>query len=397
MPSLGCCDFRMRVLIVGNYAYDDAVSMNKFARTLVKGLRDLGVEARLAIPIAIFGRLKPSDHGVGKWLGYLDKFLLFPPYLAIISLGFDIVHIADHTNPFASFAICWKRPLVTCHDLIPIKALSGFPMSFPNTRAKLTGRLYQRMILLGLKKAHSVVCVSEQTRNDLLAFSGKKDNRPQVVPNGLNYQYSPMEFDVVERYISIFGLRKGGFFLHVGNNNFYKNRQSVLRIFARVKKCQKYSDLRLVFAGKALVPSLRQIASDEGLNADIVEIIRPSDEQLRALYSSAKALLFPSFYEGFGWPLIEAQACGCPVITSNVSPMKDIVGDSAVLIDPHDVEGATQTILMALDDLSCYAGKGFDNAKRFTTGSMVSGYLEVYRSILKDRSSIDTEHRLLGG
>src|SRR6185436_1491272 len=102
-----------------------------------------------------------------------------------------------------------------------------------------------------------------------------------------------------------------------------------------------------------------------------------------ALYSGATALVFPSRYEGFGWPIIEAQACGCPVICSNTGPMPEAAGDAGLLFSPDDEEGFAAAILRLTnpEERALWSEKSLRNAERFAPEKMIAGYLEVYRSL----------------
>ena len=109
-----------------------------------------------------------------------------------------------------------------------------------------------------------------------------------------------------------------------------------------------------------------------------MERVKPPNETLRALYTAAQALLFPSLYEGFGWPLLEAQSCGCPVITSNRPPMTEVAGAGALLIDPESEQEAAQTIAEHLERLGDLREAGFRNLKRFDRDELMRRYEEFF-------------------
>ena len=160
------------------------------------------------------------------------------------------------------------------------------------------------------------------------------------MPNGLNDSFAPVAPEEAHRSIGHFGLSASDkYLIHVGSALPRKNRKAVVETFVALhrraaRSGQPAPAQHLVFVGPALEPELAALLERHGV-ADRVRALQDvSHEELRALYASATALLFPSLQEGFGWPLIEAQACGCPVIASDLPPMNEIGGDRRVLCGP---------------------------------------------------------------
>jgi glycosyltransferase involved in cell wall biosynthesis len=178
------------------------------------------------------------------------------------------------------------------------------------------------------------------------------------------------------------------FFLHVGGNQWYKNRLGVLRIFRELLETPTYAGHHLVMAGKPWRQEMHAYIDQHGFNHRVQELINVSDEDLHALYSGADALLFPSFQEGFGWPIIEAQACGCPVVTTNRPPMTEIGGSAAVYIDPQDEVAAAGLIEAALRNAEALKVAGLQNVTRFGRDAMLNGYLHAYRTSLSNSGRI---------
>ena len=134
-------------------------------------------------------------------------------------------------------------------------------------------------------------------------------------------------------------------------------------------------------AGKPFYPGLRDLVGKLNLSAQVIEAVNVSNEELQALYSNALFLMFPSLEEGFGWPLVEAQACGCPVITSNRQPMMEIAGEGAIFIDPEDAEGAAHRIAEGFGRREELRRAGFANVARFDQDAVLDQYLDFYREI----------------
>jgi glycosyltransferase involved in cell wall biosynthesis len=376
---------RMRILLVSNYPYDEQESMLRFAALLKAGLSEKGHEARILRQKPLLGRIKPGARGISKWLGYVDKFFLFPPVLAREARWADVVHICDHSNSMYVLWVRSKPHIVTCHDMLAVRSALG---EIPENPTRFTGRQFQKRILNGLKHALQVACVSESTRRDLDRIAQRPVQSTSVVQNGLNYQYAPMPPEDAKSILAKLGVPSDvPFLLHVGGNQWYKNRLGVLRIFSELIQRDGCKELRLVLAGKSWTNQMREFIERRALAGKAIELTAISNEDLRALYSTAKALLFPSLEEGFGWPIIEAQACGCPVFTSNRSPMTEIAGNAGLYIDPADPNAAAKIIAEQLPGIESLQQASIRNASRFTTSAMISGYLKLYETLLHENSS----------
>jgi glycosyltransferase involved in cell wall biosynthesis len=140
--------------------------------------------------------------------------------------------------------------------------------------------------------------------------------------------------------------------------------------------------LRLVLAGKPWTREMKRFVQDHDLGEHVLELRGVSNQELQALYSTARGLLFPSLYEGFGWPVIEAQACGCPVFTTNRPPMTEIGGSNTVYIDPQAPEQAAECIAKALTRHGGGGEAAILNAKRFTDKKMINEYIHLYGELL---------------
>jgi glycosyltransferase involved in cell wall biosynthesis len=370
------------VLLIGNYPADQQQSMQRFAMMMLRGLEAAGVPAELIHPEPFLGRIGIAGRFVAKWLAYLDKFVFFPRQLRRkLSSGIDLVHICDHSNAMYSAHVKSGPIVVTCHDLLAVRGARGEPTDCP---ASVTGKYLQRWIVAGLRKATAVACASPATLRDAQRLVGRRDGRPQLllIRHGINNPYRKQPPDLARARISQIERLdpERPFVLHVGSNLRMKNRAGILRIFALTK-----SDWngQLVFAGQKLTPELRSLGEQLGIMDRVVEAEGPSNELLEALYSSALALLYPSRFEGFGWPIIEAQACGCPVLCSDHEPMSEVGGDAA-LTAPVDDEAAFARALLRLCDPvehRLWSEKSLRNAERFGAEEMIAHYLKLYRSL----------------
>lgn len=369
----------MNILIVGNYETLAQQSMQRYAELLRDLLLAAGHEVRLLRPRVLLGRIRPGTAGIGKWLGYVDQFVLFRPALWRAARTADVVHVCDHSNAMYAGWVGRTPHVVTGHDLLAVRSALG---EIPTNRTGWSGRVLQRWILASLRRARLVLCVSEQTRAELLRLSGLPEQRCRVVHNAINYPYRPMPADESAAHLRALGIDPAQpFFVHVGGNQWYKNRAGVLRLFAELIKHPAYARHRLVMAGKPWTAPMRAVCAELDLHDRVDERVEVSNEQLRALYSRAEALLFPSLSEGFGWPIAEAQACGCPVATTGRAPMTEVGADAAIYIDPDDPAGAAAAIADGLAQRAALVDAGLRNVRRFTGERLVAGCLDAYRHV----------------
>lgn len=356
--------------------------MQRFGTMMLQGLTSAGVAAELIQPAPFFGRFRFAGPSIEKWLGYVDKFVLFPRRLRRkVSAGCGVVHICDHSNAMYASHIKNVPVLVTCHDLLAVRGALGEETDCP---ASFAGNYLQRWILSGLRRADAVACVSRATLRDAERLIDRTDGRPRldVVRNGLNYPYQKVTDEIARaRLAGIRGLDLDRpFILHVGSNLRRKNREGVLRIFGLIKNDWNG---QLVLAGDSLTRELHSLGEQLGLAERMIEVLHPDSELLEALYSSALALLYPSRFEGFGWPIIEAQACGCPVICSDRAPLPEIGGDAALTHDLDDEKGFAADIIRLLDstEREQWSEKGLRNAGSFKAESMIARYVDLYRTL----------------
>jgi len=380
----------MKVLLVGNYPFDGSTSMHIWSHALLRELRQLDVDVKVISPRPKFGKMKPSAHGVGKWLGYVDRFVIFPRALRSAAAEAGIVHLCDHGAamyaPMIRRKFKGKPVVVTCHDMIAVRGSRG---ELPELRSSAFGQFLQRWICHGLRHATRVACVSRATFDDARRIL-KEDENLCVILNGLNYPFQPLAPGEAERRLAGLTSVQTPFVLHLGSNTAYKNREGVLRTFA---KAAAETSLQLVIAGEALNQRLAQLARELQIEERIVQVVKPDAGLIEALYNRAVCLLFPSRYEGFGWPPIEAQACGCPVVASDIPPLAEVLGQSAVLRPVDDEAGMADGIRRLASDQEFreqLRQSGFVNVRtRFQTSRMIGEYMSLYRELTGKESNFE--------
>lgn len=382
-----------KVLLVGNYAPDRQFSMRHFATMLKGGLNQRGIAVEVIRPEPVFGRLVRGERGVSKWIGYIDKFVLFPRTLkrrlrAVRSEAVPaLVHICDHSNsPYLSVVVGMPH-LITCHDLLAVRSALG---EFPENPVRWSGRSLQRWIVSGLKRARHVVSVSNATRSDVARICGVDHDRSSVVHNALNHSFRRRErVDALECLATTCphftaSEKSDPFILHVGSNVWYKNRIGVLIAYEQLLR-RKHAAPRLIMVGPEFTGEMKTIAAR--LPDDrVLALSNVSPGVLESLYSLAELLVFPSLAEGFGWPVLEAMACGCPVVTSGRAPMTEVGGDAAVYCDPRSSQDIVWKLEAVLSERNgeriIRRARCMEQAANFSMENMIDGYAERYRRTL---------------
>ena len=382
----------MNVLLIGNLAEDRQESMQRFTALLHSGLSARGHTVTVLAPTLRLARFGPAYHygGLPKFLGYFDKFVLFPRQLrrAVSALKPDVVHITDHANAIYADAVKGVPRLVTCHDLLQIRAARG---EFPRQSLGILARCYQDWIRTCLARLPHVACVSERTRADVLRLVGLPESRVTLIPNALNYPYQPVPADSARTRLAALLARhrvdpaalapgSGGFLLHVGGGQWYKNREGLLVIFAELRQLLEPAP-RLVIVGPPLAAADAALAVELGLAAQLVFLSGVTNPELEALYNLAEGLVLPSWEEGFGWPIAEAQACGCPVFASQRPPLTEVGGRSSVYFDPGNPVAAARTIAAAWPGRTDRRALALTEARRWQPALMLEAYEALYRGI----------------
>jgi glycosyltransferase involved in cell wall biosynthesis len=321
------------ILVVGNYSADNQQSMIRFAELLVRIYR-AQAQVQLIRPPVLVTRLPGLPPVARKYLAYIDKLLFFPPWLALRAGSYDRIHIADHSNAFYAFCCSPKRCLITCHDLLAVRGAMGDSTAACNASA--FGLWLQRLIMAGLRRAGAIAFDSQATYYDFLRLGGgPPSQRHAVIPIPLNAPFTAdaEAFHLSEAELAL--LPTVPYLLMVGSALPRKNRALALQLLERLGKS---SPFRLVLAGEPLAPAEQVFRDTHPLGDRLLSITLPSHALLNRLYCQAHALLFPSLAEGFGWPLLEAQTCRCPVIASATTSIPEVAGDGALYANPTDVD-----------------------------------------------------------
>jgi glycosyltransferase involved in cell wall biosynthesis len=294
----------------------------------------------------------------------------------------DLVHICDHSNAIYVPRRRATPHVVTCHDLLAVRGALGEATDCP---ASFFGTWLQKAIVRGLMRADSVACVSGATLRDARRILAGYRGQLAVVPNALNHPYRQRSPDAVSQSLrGIPSLHDGvPYVLHVGSNLRRKNRTVALKAVAGISA--RWPG-RIAFAGEPLSDELRAEARELGVEDRVVEVAAPDNALLEALYCGALALVFPSRFEGFGWPIAEAQAAGCAVICSDREPFPEVAGGAAIMCAADDHEAFGRAVLDLAEHpqrRAALVAAGLVNVRRYEPAAMIDRFVALYRRLVQ--------------
>ena len=281
----------------------------------------------------------------------------------------DIIHLPNQN--FARYALFIKNLyIVTVHDLV--RLCFGF------TTETISERILLKLDIRGIKRASHIIVTSQTTRNDLISYLKIPDDRISVIYNGLDHSiFKPYKVGIVDK----------PYVLYVGSERPRKNLDRLIEAFALVRK--EFPELLLVKVGvagrsKEYREGMMRKLESLGIIQAVIFVEYVSELDLAYYYSSAALLAYPSLYEGFGFPPLEAMACGCPVVTSNTSSLPEVVGKAGMMINPYDTDSLVEAMRRVLtnrelrDDM---VTKGLEQAKKFSWEKAAREIQEVYNKV----------------
>jgi glycosyltransferase involved in cell wall biosynthesis len=365
--------------------------------------------------IAIDAR-KIADFGVGTYIRNLltglarlapdDEFLVFLPprgRLPVESPRFTVLHsearnygLSEHVS--LPLRAAWKGAdlyhaphyvlpwlthgpaVVTIHDIIHLR----FPEYLPSRAAF---RYAETVMRHSYRRAARVLTVSQASKSDLLAWFGGDPDRIEVVPSAVDEAFfEPRSSEHLARVRERWRLPER-YVLYSGNVKPHKNLERLIRAFARVREDTALDDVKLVLIGSdvARYHGLRRLAAELRIAEHVRFLAWMPKEELAAIYALATVFAYPSLYEGFGLPPLEAMACGVPVVVSDASSLPEVCGDAALFVDPSDVEKIARALATVLgDERICkdLARRGLERAERFRHHDQAGRVLAVYHQVL---------------
>ncbi len=367
----------MKVLLIETSATDRPGSMQRFADLIELALAD---DPEIQI-------LRTCLAPTAQQLRRYPQRLRMPMHHATIAwrarslqqqIPADVYHLVDGSHAYVLRWLKRRRSTVTVHDIIPqLQSEGRFAVPAPSRGA----RWLIRSSLRSLTFADRIMADSLATAQDVGAAQPAVKERVQVVPLAVPPSLLPPPGIKLPNW-NMRQQHGRPFLFHIGNNGFYKNRAGVVRVFDRVRQTVS---CRLVMAGPPPDAALTALIRERQLGDDVEFVVDPSDADVLNLYRMARLLLFPSYYEGFGWPPLEAMAWGCPVVCSRSGSLPEVVGDAALNADVDNEAELAAHCLRILSDQAVaesFVAAGAARVEQFSLENFRRDLKGVYRSLV---------------
>lgn len=378
----------MRIGIDYTAAVRQGGGIGRYTRNLIRALADLDDRNRYTLFVA--GGWRDGD-GLGawpanfrvrsvplsdRWMHILWQRLRLPVPVQAITGPLDLFHSPDFVLPPTG-----RRPtILTIHDLSFLRVPQFF---VPGFRDYLKGAVSR-----SIGRARRILADSESTRRDLVELMAVDSERVSVLYPGVEDRFRPVRDDkVLGRVRTRYGL-PGRFVLGLSTLQPRKNFDGLIKAFRHLLAAQgdgaEFADLHLVIGGGKgwMYEDMLSLVARYGLEKKVHFPGYVDDRDLPALYSLATVFAFPSWYEGFGIPVLEAMACGTPVVAADNSSLPEVVGDAGLMVDAGDVEGLAGALAQLLTDGSLraqLAPAGKAQARRFRWDAAAQQLLDVYK------------------
>jgi glycosyltransferase involved in cell wall biosynthesis len=384
----------MKIVFFTHPPFLGSQSMPRFATMLEKGMQQLGHSTEVWTPEAFFYKL-PLPVSLKKWVGYIDQYIRFPAQvrkrLKTYPANSLFVFTDQALGPWIPLVA--NRPhVIHCHDFLAQRSALG---QIPENPTGASGKKYQDYIRNGYRQGKNFISVSNKTRQDLHELLGYIPACSKMVYNGLNQSFGNADVQGAQQAV---GNETGidtsqGYLLHIGGNQWYKNRPGVIQIYDAWRNISQ-ARLPLLMIGANPNPKLLNEFERSCYKADIHLLTGKSDAFIKQAYNGASVFLFPSLAEGFGWPIAEAMASGCPVITTDDAPMTE-VGASAAFYIPRKGAGAdanawarnaaitvSKVLNLTPAERSDVIKNGLNNAGRFGASKALTQIETIYVDVL---------------
>ncbi|WP_009632904.1 glycosyltransferase family 4 protein [Synechocystis sp. PCC 7509] len=371
----------MRVAILRRAA-GASFSMDVYADGLVAGLKASRPEWEIVEIAPMDDRQQQKNN---SWLTglekYYERYWRYP--LTLKQKKADLFHVIDHSD---GHLIYWLKKnhqpiVVTCHDLINLVN----PENVTNqARIPAISMAVWKYAVQGLKKADRIIAVSAHTAKDIVQQLDINKEQIAIVPDAVEILFHPLAADKVAFFRSQHHISAETMcLLHVGSNHPRKNVSTILKLLAALK-IQGFS-IHLWKVGADFTEEQKTFIQTQALETSVSYLGKPNKQTLVEIYNAADVLLSPSHYEGFGMTVIEAMACGTPVIAANVTSLPEVVGDAGVLTEPTDVSAMVAAVERLYQDSNYRQSlreKGLNRAKLFTWEATAKAIATEYEKMI---------------
>lgn len=371
----------MRVAIVRR-APKASFSMDVYADGLVSGLRAVRPDWDIVELVPAIASTKGAS-----WLAglqkYYQRYWSFP--LTVKQQDVDLFHIIDHSDGHLAYWLqgTHKPIVVTCHDLINFLQPENI-----SDQAKLpfVSTAVWKYAVKGMRQADHIVTVSAHTAKDVIRLMCVEPERLTVAPNAVEPLFHPLpqaEFAWVRQQHQI--APDTTCLLNVGSNHPRKNVFAILQALNALKT--EGMPVQLLKTGADFTVEQKTFIQTHHLEPFITYLGKPDKTALIQIYNAADILVAPSLYEGFGMTILEAMACGTPVITSNVTSLPEVAGDAAIVVAPNDTAAIAQAVCQIREDSGLRHSlieKGLVRVKSFTWEKTAEQIADVYEQLLDE-------------
>ena len=375
---------KINVNLFTNYAGDAQYSMLSYAAQLEKNLKLYFMDScQTAVFTSLetrFGKIIRRNLIGRKLDSYWNRFAKHPIIAKKISDGIN--HIIDHNNSYLIKYLDPRRTVVTCHDLIYFR----IPDKKENNKLLFPRHAIRKYTISGLKKAAKIIADSENTKKDIIELFDMPPQKITVIYPGIKSCFHKIkDTDILKEGRKRLNFNWDKTMLHVGENLYYKNINTILYAL-KILHERGSKETHFVKVGKNFTSEQKDLILKLNIKDHVHYLGNLDDNDLNLIYNLSSVLVFPSLYEGFGWPPLEAMACGTPVVCSDRGSLKEILGDSAIFVEPYDQEGIAAAISILISDPEIRQHKikqGFENIKRFDWKKMAEAVFKVYQEVEK--------------
>jgi glycosyltransferase involved in cell wall biosynthesis len=306
----------------------------------------------------------------------IQKMFLIPLYIK--KNNPDVIHDTYHFAPFL-FLKKFKK-VITVYDITPIL--------YPETHK--ISRIFMHKYFFSpiLKSSDKIISISENTKRDIIKHFKIPEDKIKVIPLAANENFRKLDENETSKIKSKYNINFP-FILYVGTLEPRKNIPNLLNAFYKIKKQQGIAHKLVIAGGKGWkYNEIFETIEKLNLQNDVIFTGYVPDEDLPGLYNAADLFVYPSLYEGFGLPPLEAMQCGTPVITSNTSSLPEVVGDAGIMVNPHDIGELANKMYEVLTNKDLrkeLSKKGIERAKLFSWKKCAEETLKVYEEVYSER------------